>query len=137
MEATFSTHVKSSVINNTINTFSSICSNNTLLHEAAKSFKTRALKNRYSPQYLNRVQSKPKKTPKHQSELLPMLITIPYISSAFTYDIKKAVKRCNLDIRLVQRPQISLKNLLVESSSFFGLINGNIFRTLTCLGTSF
>ena len=48
----------------------------------------------------------------------PPTLNIPYISSAFTNDIKKVVKRCNLDIRLIQRPQSSLKNLLVESRPY-------------------
>ena len=110
-------HVKRAVINNTVNTYTSICSNSILLQETAESFKTRAQRNGYNPEYLNQVRSKPKKTPKHQSEPRPTL-TIPYISSAFTNDIKKAVKRCNLDIRLIQRPQSSLKNLLVESRPY-------------------
>ena len=101
-------HIKHAVINNTINTYTSICSTNTLLQEATDSFKTRAQRNGYSPQYINQVRSKPKKLPRHHREPLPTL-TIPYISSAFTNDIKKALKRCNLDIRLVQRPQRSLK----------------------------
>ena len=106
-------HIKHAVINNTINTYTSICSTNTLLQEATDSFKTRAQRNGYSPQYINQVRSKPKKLPRHHRVPLPTL-TIPYISSAFTNDIKKALKRCNLDICLVQRPQSSLKNLLVE-----------------------
>ena len=48
----------------------------------------------------------------------PPTLNIPYISSAFTNDIKKAVKRCNLDIHLIERPQSSLKNLLVESRPY-------------------
>ena len=112
-------HIKYAVINNTINTYTSICSTNTLLQEATDSFKTRAQlqRNGYSPQYINQVRSKPKKLPRHHREPLPTL-TIPYISSAFTNDIRKALKRCNLDIRLVQRPQSSLKNLLVESRPY-------------------
>ena len=110
-------HIKHAVINNTINTYTSICSTNTLLQEATDSFKTRAQRNGYSPQYINQVTSKPKKLPRHHREPLPTL-TIPYISSAFTNDIKKALKRYNLDIRLVQRPQSSLKNLLVESRPY-------------------
>ena len=110
-------HVKRAVINNTISTYTSICSKGVLLQEAAESFKTRAQRNGYNPEYLNHVRSKPKNTPKHQSESRPTF-TIPYISSAFTNDIKKAVKRCNLDIRLIQRPQNSLKNLLVESRPY-------------------
>ena len=110
-------HVKRTVINNTISTYTSICSNSVLLQEAAESFKTRAQRNGHNPEYLNHVRSKPKNTPKHQSEPRPTL-TIPCISSAFTNDIKKAVKRCNLDIRLIQRPQNSLKNFLVESRPY-------------------
>ena len=110
-------HAKRAVINNTVNTYTSICSISILLQEAAESFKTRAQRNGYNPEYLNQVRWKPKKAPKHQSEPLPTL-TIPYISSAFTNDIKKAVKRCNLDIRLIQRPESSLKNLLVESRPY-------------------
>jgi hypothetical protein len=110
-------HVKSAVINNTINTYTSICSNNVLLQEAEQSFKTRALRNGYNQQHLNRIRSKPKKTTQNHSEPLPTL-SIPYISSAFTNDIKKAVKRSNLNIRLIQRPQSSLKNLLVESRPY-------------------
>ena len=110
-------HIKRAVINNTISTYTSICSNSVLLQEAAESFKTRAQRNGYNPEYLNHVRSKPKNIPKHQNEPRPTL-TIPYISSAFTNDIKKAVKRCNLDIRLIQRPQNSLKNLLVESRPY-------------------
>ena len=101
-------HVKRAVINNTINTYTSTCSNRILLQEATESFMTRAQRNGYNPEYLNQVRSKPKKTPKHQSEPLPTL-TIPYISSAFTNDVKKALKRCNLEIRRIQRPQSSLK----------------------------
>ena len=115
-------HVKRAVINNTISTYTSICSNSVLLQEAAESFKTRAQRNGYNPEYLNHVRSKPKNTPKHQSDPRPTLTIISsaftYISSAFTNDIKKAVKRCNLDIRLIQRPQSSLKNLLVESRPY-------------------
>ena len=110
-------HVKCAVINNTINTYTSICSNNALLQEAEQSFKTRAQRNGYNQQYVNRVRSKPKKTTQNHSEPQPTL-SIPYISSAFTNDIKKAVKRSNLNIRLIQRPQSSLKNLLVESRPY-------------------
>jgi hypothetical protein len=42
-------------------------------------------------------------------------LSIPYISSAFTKDIKRAVQRSNLNVRIVQRPQRSLKSLQVES----------------------
>ena len=59
-------HVKRAV-SNTINTNTSICSNSILLQEAAESFKTRAQRNVYNPEHLNRVSSKPKKTPKHQA----------------------------------------------------------------------
>jgi hypothetical protein len=63
-------HVKCAVINNTINTYISvyICSNYALLQEAEQSFKTRAQRNGYNQQYVNRVRSKHKKTPQHQIE---------------------------------------------------------------------
>ena len=38
--------------------------------------------------------------------------------TTFLNDIKKALKRCNLDIRLIQRPQSTLKSLLVESRPY-------------------
>ena len=107
-------------------------SNNTLLQEAAESFKTRAVRNGYSPQYLNRVKSKPKKTPKHQSELL-LTLTIPYISSAFTNNVYKVVKRRNLDIRLVQRPQSSLK--IFSSNQDLTTKHARILVNATSVGT--
>ena len=55
-----------------------------------------------------------KKTTQKQKESIPTL-TIPYVSSGFTNDIKRAVKRSNLNVRIIQRPQSSLKNILVES----------------------
>ena len=70
--------VKRAVINNTINTYTSICFNSILQQEAAESFKTRAQRNSYNPEYLNQVRSKPKKGPKHQCKPLPTLTGLPF-----------------------------------------------------------
>ena len=90
-----------------------ICSSDALLEEAERTFKRRAIRNGYDNSYVDRVKQR-KKTTQKQKESLPTL-TIPYVSSGFTNDIKRAVKRSNLNVRIIQRPQSSLKNLLVES----------------------
>jgi hypothetical protein len=106
-------HMKKACISNTINTYTAICSSDALLEEAEQTFKRRAIRNGYDNSYVDRVKQR-KKTTQKQKESLPTL-TIPYVSSGFTNDIKRAVKRSNLNVRIIQRPQSSLKNLLVES----------------------
>ena len=106
-------HMKQACVSNTIQTYTAICSNDGLLEEAEQTFKRRAKRNGYDSSYIDHV--KARKRERHKpKESLPTL-TIPYVSSGFTNDIKRAVKRSNLNVRIVQRPQSSLKNLLVES----------------------
>ena len=98
-------HMKQACVSNTISV--------ALLEEAEQTFKRRAIRNGYDNSYVDRVKQR-KKTTQKQKESLPTL-TIPYVSSGFTNDIKRAVKRSNLNVRIIQRPQSSLKNLLVQS----------------------
>ena len=77
------------------------------LNEAEQTFKRRAIRNGYDSGYVDRVKQR-KKTTQKPKESLPTL-TIPYVSSAFTNDIKRAVKRSNLKVRILQRPQSCLK----------------------------
>ena len=109
-------HMKQASISNTINTYTTICSTDALLKEAEQTFKRRAIRNGYDSGYVDRVKQR-KKTTQKPKESLPTL-TIPYVSSAFTNDIKRAVKRSNLKVRILQRPQSCLKNLLVESRPY-------------------
>ncbi len=95
-------HMKQACVCNTIQTYTAICSTDGLLEEAEQTFK----EERYGTGMIAATLIKPK-------ESLPTLI-IPYVSSGFTNDIKRAVKRSNLNVRIVQRLQSSLKNL-VES----------------------
>ena len=108
--------MKQGSISNTINTYTTIYSTDALLKEAEQTFKRRAIRNSYNSGYLDRVKRR-NKTRQKPKESLPTL-TIPHVSSAFTNDIKRAVKRSNLNVRILQRPQSSLKNLLAESRPY-------------------
>ena len=110
-------HIKTAAISNTINTYTSICSNDTLLHEAEITFERRAKRNGYDTGYINKVKERKNKAKRTKKEPLPIL-SILYILSAFTKDIKRAVQRSNLNVRIVQRPQRSLKSLLEESRPY-------------------
>ncbi len=109
-------HIKHACVSNTIQTYTAICSNDGLLEEAEQTFNRRAIRNGYDSTYIDHVKARERVRHKPK-EYLPTL-TIPYVSSGFTNDnvIKRAVKRSNLNVRIVQRPQSSLKNILVLSS---------------------
>ena len=102
--------MKQASISNTINTYTTICSTDALLKEAEQTFKRRAIRNGYDSGYVDRVKQR-KKTTQKPKESFPTL-TIPYVSSAFTNDIKIAVKRSNLKVRKLQRAQSCLKTSL-------------------------
>ncbi|XP_028394455.1 uncharacterized protein LOC114518647 [Dendronephthya gigantea] len=107
-------HIKRAAIGNTIKTYTSICSNDTLLQEAERKFERRARRNGYDSKYVNKVKATKSKKRASKTEA-PSTFTIPFISSQFTNDIRRAVQRSDLNVRIVERSQSSLKNLLAES----------------------
>ena len=109
--------VKRAAIGNTIKTYSSICSTDALFEEAERKFERRARRNGYSNNYIKKVQTTKRKLPKSKVEPLPTF-TIPFISRSFTTDILRAIQSSNLNVRIVERPQSSLKQLLVESRPY-------------------
>ena len=76
-----------------------------------------SLTNGYSNNYIKKVQTTKRKLSKSKVEFLPTF-TIPFISRSFTTDIRRAVQSSNLNVRIVERPQSSLKQLLVESPPY-------------------
>ena len=109
-------HIKRATIDNTIKTYTSICSNEIMLQEAEKKFEKRARRNGYTDGYIREVKTtKRKLRPKIETR---STFTIPFISRQFTNDIKRAVQGSNLNVRIVERPQSSLKDLLVESRPY-------------------
>ncbi|XP_028416688.1 uncharacterized protein LOC114540877 [Dendronephthya gigantea] len=110
-------HIKRAAIGNTIKTYTSICSNDTLLQEAERKFERRARRNGYDSKYVNKVKATKSKKRASKTEA-PSTFTIPFISSQFTNDIRRAVQRTDLNVRIVERSQSSLKNLLAESRPY-------------------
>ena len=110
---------RATMIVNTITTYEAICSNDALLKEAELSFEERAIRNGYNREYVKTLKRKKattkattKATRKNESTTT---LTIPFISRSFTNDIRRAVQRSNLNVRIVQQPQACLNDPLVES----------------------
>ena len=107
--------MKRVTIVNTITTYEAICSNDTLLKEAEVSFENRAIRNGYKREYVKTLKRKKTTTKRRCQDESQTTLAIPFISKSFTNDIRRAVQRSSLNVRIVQQPQASLKNLLVES----------------------
>ena len=92
--------IKKAAIVNTITTYEAISWSDILLveGEAERSFDDRVTRNGYKKESLETL--KRKKTATH---------TIPFISESFTNDIRKAAQRLNLNVRIVQQQQVTLK----------------------------
>ena len=109
-------HMKQACVSNTIQTYAVICLTDDLRKEAEQMFKRRAIRNGYDTSYIDHV--KARKRVRHKPKKSLPTWTIPYVSSEFTNDIKRAVQRSSLNVRIVQRSQSFLKNLLVESRPY-------------------
>ena len=103
--------VKRAAIGNTIKTYTSICSTDALFEEAEQKFERRARRNGYSNNYIKKIQTTKRILPKSKVEPLPTF-TIP------STDIRRAIQSSNLNVRIVERPQSSLTQLLVESRPY-------------------
>ena len=109
--------IKKAAIVNTITTYEAVCSTDTLLEEAERSFENRATRNGYKKEYIETLKRKKittKKRPKHNSQTT---LTIPFISRSFTNDIRRAVQRSNLNVRILQQLQVFLKKSSVPVES--------------------
>ena len=126
--------VKRAAIGNTIKTYTSICSTDALFEEAEQKFERRARRNGYSNNYIKKVQTTKRKLPKSKVEPLPTF-TIPFISRSFTTDIRRAIQSSNLNVRIVERPQSSLKQLLVESRPYDATRMQSLTKTWLSLNT--
>jgi hypothetical protein len=110
--------IKRATIVNNITTYEALCSNDALLKEAELSFEERAIRNGYNREYVQTLKRKKATTKARRKDESKTTLTIPFISRSFTNDIRRAVQRSNLNVRIVQQPQASLKNLLVESRPY-------------------
>ena len=106
--------IKRATIVNSITTYEAICSNDALLKEAELSFEERAIRNGYNREYVKTLKRKKATTKATRKDESTTTLTIPFISRSYTNDIRRAVKRSNLNVRIVQQPQACLKDLLVS-----------------------
>jgi hypothetical protein len=108
--------IKPAAIGNTIKTYTSICSTDALFEEAERKFERRALRNGYSINYIKKARQQNENCQNRKSNLflhsLPEALHSIHFQTFYLRHPKSGPS--NLNFRIVERSQSSLKQLLVE-----------------------